>query len=79
MSDLLPKIVATAMARSPVYVECRRPDRMAKELRRHLPHHDIIVEERRVVLKSRLSLDRRCGSGPACTSPVQGKATVVCR
>ena len=68
MSDLLPKIIAAARARSPVLVVCLRPDRLAKELRKHLPHHDILVDKASgtVTCKSRLVQDRSCSSGPAC-------------
>lgn len=70
MADLLPKIIEAAQKSVVVKVRCPRPTRMAKELRRHLPNHDITTDEGRklVVLKNRLWHDRSCVTGPMCTS-----------
>lgn len=69
MADLLPKIIEAAQKSAVVKVRCPRPARMAKELQRHLPNHDITTDEGRklVVLKSRLWPDRSCATGPTCT------------
>lgn len=71
MADMLPKIVEAAKKVDQVNIKfCPRPARMAKELRKHLPNHDIIPNKERqtVTIKRRIVFaPGSCSTGPACT------------
>lgn len=64
--DLLPKIIEKARVAAVVVVRCRRPARMAKELRKHLPSYDI-----KVVYDTRSEVDVVVIRAPnrACSPP----------
>ena len=71
MADLIPKIVKQAQVHPKVRVECPRPDRMAAELRKHLPNHTITSHlapwsERRGYVLVEAPASRACSGGPVC-------------
>ncbi len=63
--DSIPKIVKAAQVHPFVTVSHPRPERMAKELRKHLPTHIITVESGTVMI-SRPGT-RGCSHGTVCT------------
>ena len=79
MADMLPKIVEAAKNSGHVRVRCERANRMAKELRKHLPGFVVTAdEERRLVEVKRRpppSLPGSCSTGPTCSPlPPRGAA-----
>lgn len=65
--DQLPKIIEAAHKNDIVRVlRPRRPDRLAKELQKHLPNHIVTVEDETVVIRSLFLGARGCSVGPVC-------------